>query len=90
MTSPVLAVLALAAPAGVATPLAVTAGPHPVGVRSIEPATVVWYPAERRGPSAPVTYRDYVRLALRDTAPGPDGKARTLETTRAFLKETLE
>lgn len=67
-----------------ALPLAATAGPHPVGVRVIEPATVVWYPA-RRGPTSPLTYRDYVGLALRDAAPDPDGKARTLEGYAAFL-----
>jgi dienelactone hydrolase len=80
-----LLLLALAAPSGVATPLAATGGPHAVGVRVIEPATVVWYPAAHRGRPAPLTYRDYVRVALRDAAPGPDGKARTLEGYAAFL-----
>ena len=67
----------------VATPLAAAAGPHPVGVRLIEPATVVWYPADRRMP--PLTYRDYVGLALRDAAPEPGGKAPTLDGYAAFL-----
>jgi len=51
----------------------------------IEPATAVWYPAQRGVPS-PTRYRDYVQLALRDAAPGPDGKARTIDGYVAFLE----
>ena len=56
-----------------------------MGLRVIEPATVVWYPAQQ-GPSSPARYRDYVELALRDAAPGPDGKARTIAGYVAFLR----
>lgn len=79
--------LALAGPgsASVATPLAVTPGPHAVGLRVIEPATAVWYPAQR-GVSSPTRYRDYVQLALRDAAAEPDGKPRTIDGYVAFLR----
>jgi dienelactone hydrolase len=70
----------------VATPLAVAPGPHAVGVRLIEPATVVWYPAQRPPHGQPMYYRDYVVLALRDAAPQEDGKARTMDDYAAFLR----
>ena len=70
----------------VAGPLAVAPGQHAVGVRLIEPATVVWYPAGPPAVGAPMTYRDYVALALRDAAPQPDGKARTVDDYVAFLR----
>jgi dienelactone hydrolase len=66
-------------------PLTVTPGPHAVGLRVIEPATVVWYPA-RAGPTSKARYRDYVQLALRDAAPAPDGKPRTIAGYAAFLQ----
>jgi dienelactone hydrolase len=72
--------------AGAATPLAVAPGPHPVGVRLMPPATVVWYPAERSVPAPPMRYRDYVLLALRDAAPEANGKARTIDDYVAFLR----
>jgi dienelactone hydrolase len=68
------------------TSLAVAPGPHPVGVRLMEPATVLWYPAERRVPAPPMRYRDYVLLALRDAAPEAGGAARTIEDYVAFLR----
>jgi dienelactone hydrolase len=85
--SPAVLLLALAGSGspGVATPLAVSAGPHAVGLRVIEPATAVWYPAQR-GVSSPTRYRDYVQLALRDAAAGPDGKPRTIDGYVAFLQ----
>jgi dienelactone hydrolase len=87
VTPPVILLLAFAVPGPprVEAPLTVTPGPHAVGVRVIEPATVVWYPAQR-GTSAPARYRDYVGLALRDAAPAPDGKARTIAGYVAFLQ----
>jgi dienelactone hydrolase len=69
-----------------AVPLTVAPGPHPVGVRAMEPATVLWYPAERRVPAPPMTYRDYVVIALRDAAPEANGAARTIEDYVAFLR----
>jgi dienelactone hydrolase len=88
VTPAVVLLLALAGSgsSGVATLLAVAAGPHAVGVRVIEPATVVWYPGQHRGLDSPATYRDYVQLALRDAEPGPDGKPRTVEAYAAFLR----
>lgn len=88
LTSVLLALLAQAAPAapGIATALAVPGGPHAVGLRVIEPATVIWYPADQQGRHLPTRYRDYVELALRDAEPGPDGKARTVDDYAAFLK----
>ena len=86
MLTPSVVLLLASGASGVATPLAVTAGPHPVGVHVIEPATVVWYPAQRPGPQSPTKYRDYVELAVRDAAPGPDGKARTVDGYVAFLR----
>jgi predicted dienelactone hydrolase len=82
-----LALLGLAAPgpSGVATPLSAAGGPHTVGIRLIEPATVVWYPA-RPAAQAPATYRHYVLLALRDAGPGQDGKAPTIAGYTAFLR----
>jgi hypothetical protein len=73
--------VALAVPAAVSadaasTALAVPGGRHPVGVTTMEPAVTVWYPARKAG--APMRYRDYVELALRDAGPGPDGKPRTI------------
>jgi dienelactone hydrolase len=82
-----LDVLLLAAVGPIAaTSLVATPGPHAVGVRLIEPATVVWYPAQRPALGAPMTYRDYVALALRDAAPQPGGKARTVDDYAAFLR----
>lgn len=75
----------VAAASGLATPLAVTPGPHPVGVRLIEPAAVVWYPADRRLPRPPMAYRDYVLLALRDAAREASGAPRTIDDYSAFL-----
>jgi len=46
---------------------------------------VVWYPAREPVLGAPATYKDYVELALRDAAPGPAGKARTVQDYTAFL-----
>jgi dienelactone hydrolase len=86
---PTLAVLLIAlAGAGsprAEAPLAVTPGPHAVGLRVIEPAIVVWYPAQV-GPTSKARYRDYVQLALRDAAPAPDGKPRTIAGYVAFLQ----
>jgi len=69
-----------------ATSLVVSPGPRAVGVRVIEPGTVVWYPAERRVPGPLMTYRDYVVLALRDAAPEASGAARTVDDYVAFLR----
>jgi dienelactone hydrolase len=79
--------LALAAPgaSGVAAAVSAAGGPHTVGIRVIEPVTVVWYPA-RPAPQAPATYRDYVLLALRDAGPGEEGKAPTVAGYTAFLR----
>jgi dienelactone hydrolase len=77
---------AAAGSSGLATALAVSGGPHAVGVRLMEPATVVWYPAQRQGRHTSTTYRDYVELALRDAAPGPGGKARTTDDYAGFLR----
>ena len=79
-----LAVAGLGA-SGAATTLGVGPGLHRVGLRLVEPATVVWYPAERRIPAPPMKYRDYVLLALRDTAPEASGAARTIDDYAAFL-----
>jgi len=81
---PRLALLALGA-AGVAVPLVVGGGPHGVGLRVLQPATVVWYPARAPALGAPATYQEYVQLALRDAAPGPGGKPRTVLDYTAFL-----
>jgi dienelactone hydrolase len=85
--SPAVLLLALAGAGSprAETPLAVTPGPHAVGLRVIEPATVVWYPAQA-GATSKARYRDYVQLALRDAAPAPDGKPRTVAGYVAFLK----
>jgi dienelactone hydrolase len=87
LTPPVLLLLALAGPGSARVPasLALAGGPYAVGVRVMEPATVVWYPA-RPGPTSKARYRDYVELALRDAAPGPDGKPRTIAGYVAFLQ----
>ena len=69
-----------------ATALSVSGGPHAVGVRVVEPAAVVWYPAQRQGRPTPATYRDYVQLALRDAAPGQGGKPRTTDDYAGFLR----
>jgi len=79
-----LVALAAAGPPRMATTLAAPGGPYAVGLRVIEPATVVWYPAAP-APGPIMTYRDYVELALRDAAPAPDGTARTIAGYTAFL-----
>jgi dienelactone hydrolase len=87
LAPPVILILALAGPgsARVEASLAVAPGPHAVGVRVMEPAAVVWYPAQA-GPTSKARYRDYVELALRDAAPAPDGKPRTVAGYVAFLQ----